>query len=163
MEKIYSSDGNILRVLSKEAPMKKSLYLCKVLANQLKWWCDKVEGFDASTMDILNELLQNLGMQEAEKTQEALEMLGRNMRFGHIFIPSDKKKEYHEDTKINISINNPAVKHSLFKTAMKRTGAFGPQQNMDLVRELMKQVFNTLGNEEICSSEHVFAQLYSKR
>ena len=149
-------EADILRVLSKDGPMKKSLSFCKVLVSRLKQWCNKVESADTATVDILKELLQNLKMEEDEETREALEMLGRKMRFGHIFIPSDKKEEYCEDKKSNISLNNAAVKHILFKAARKRKGAFGSERNMDLVRELMKEVFETLGNEEVYSSEHAF-------
>ncbi len=149
-------EADILRALSKEGPMKKSLSFCKVLVSRLKQWCNKVESADAAIVDILNELLQHLEMQHDEEITEALEMLGRKMRFGHIFIPSDKKEEYHEDKKSNISINNAAVKHILFNAAMKRKGAFGAKENMDLVRELMKGVFETLGNEDAYSSEHAF-------
>ncbi len=34
---------------------------------------------------------------------------------------------------------------------MKRKGAFGPKENMDLVRELIKEVFETLGREKVYS------------
>ncbi len=78
------------------------------------------------------------------------------MRFGHIFIPSDKKEEYYEDTKASISINNAAVKHILFKAAMQRKGALGSKENMALVRELIKEVFEHLGSDEVYSSEHAF-------
>ena len=149
-------EADILRVLSKEGPMKKALSFCKVLACQLKQWCAKDDTADSAIVDILNEMLQNLEMQWGEETKEGLEMLGRKMRFGHIFIPSDKKEEYCEDKKSNISLNNAAVKHILFKAAMKRKGAFASKENMDLVRELMKEVFETLGNEEVYSSEHAF-------
>ncbi len=149
-------EADILRVLSKEGPMKKALSFCKVLSSRLKAWSNTVDNADAATLGILNELLQNLKMQEDEKTKEAFEMLGRKMRFGHIWIPSDKKEKYHEDTKSNISINNAAVKHILFKAAYKRKGAFGAEPNMDLVKELIREVFEALGKEEVYSSEHAF-------
>ncbi len=149
-------EADILRVLSKEGPMKNALSFCKVLATQLKEWCTKDDTADSAIVDILNEMLQNLQMQQGEETKEGLEMLGRKMRLGHIFIPSDKKEEYYEDKKNNILINNAAVKHILFKAAMKRKGAFGSEQNMDLVTELMKEVFETLGHEEVYRSEHAF-------
>ncbi len=149
-------EADILRVLSKEGPMKKSLSFCKVLSSWLKQWADKVETDDNSTADIINELLQNLEIQETEKISEHTDMFDKIMRFGHIWIPSEKKKECNEDTKNNISINNAAVKHILFKAAFKRKGAFGSEGNMDLARELIKEVFETLGNEKVYSSEHAF-------
>ena len=150
-------EADVLRVLSKEGPMKKALSFCKVLSSRLKRWGDKIESDDTATVNILKEMLQNLAMHLTQKkTSEELEAFGRKMRFGHIFIPSDKKEEYYEDKKSNISINNAAVKHILFKAAMKRKGAFGSKENMDLVRELIKDVFETVGSEEVYSSEHAF-------
>ncbi len=149
-------EADILRVLWKEGPMKKALSFCKVLSSRLKQWDDKVQSDDIATFDILNELRQNLAMHNDEKAIEVFEMLGQKMRFGHIWIPSDKKEEYHEDTKGKVSINNAAVKHILFKAGFKRKGAFGSAENMDLVRELIKEVFETLGSEEVYSSEHAF-------
>ncbi len=146
-------EADILRVLWKEAPMKKSLSFCKVLSSRLKQWAGKVEIADAATLDIVNELLQNLAVQFDETFADDLD---KKMRFGHIWLPSDKKEEYHEDTKSSISINNAAIKHILFKAAFKRKGAFGSEENMDLVKDLIKDVFETLGNEAVYSSEHGF-------
>ncbi len=144
-------EADILRVLSKEGPMKKSPSFCKVLSSQLKQWNDKFEAADA--VDIVHELLQNLAVHKDEETRDEL---GEKMRFGHIWLPSEKKEEYHEDTKSSISINNAAVKHILFKAAFKRKGAFGSEGKMDMVKELIKYVFETLGNEEVYSTEHAF-------
>ncbi len=150
-------EADILRVLWQEGPMKKALSFCKVIASLLKVWGDKVETDDPATVDIMNELIQILAMHGMqENTPDELDTFARKMRFGHIWIPSGKKEEYHEDTKSNISINNAAVKHILFKLAFKRKGAFGSEKNMDLVRELMKEVFKTIGNEDVFSSEHAF-------
>ncbi len=150
-------EADILRVLSRDAPMKQSLSLCKVLSSRLKQWNDKAETTHAATTNIMNELLKNVAMQEDEKaTEKKCDKLNEMMRFGHIWIPSDKKKEYSEDAKSNISINNAAIKHILFKAAMKRKGAFGPERNMDVVRELVKEVFKILGNQSLYSSEHAF-------
>ncbi len=150
-------EADILRVLSKEGPVKKALSFCKVLSSRLKRWGEKIETDDTATVDIMKEMLQNLVMHCTQnKTSEELDAFGRKMRFGHIFIPSDKKEEYYEDKKSNMSINNAAVKHILFKAAMKRKGAFGPKENMALVRDLIKEVFETLGSEEVYNSEHAF-------
>ncbi len=146
-------EADILRVLSKEGPMKKSLSFCKVLSSRLKEWAGMVETADGTTPDITNELLQNLVMCGGEKTTDEL---GEKMRFGHIWLPSVKKKEYNEDTKSSISIYNAAIKHILFKAAFKRKGAFGSEGDMAIVKELIKEVFETLGNEKVFSSEHAF-------
>ncbi len=146
-------EADILRVLSKEGPMKKSLSFCKVLSSPLKQWASKVQNADTATLDIMNELLQNLATQEGDTFTEDL---ARKLRFGHIWLPSDKKEEYHEDTKSSIWINSAAIKHILFTAASKRKGAFGSQGNMDLVRHLVKEVFETIGNDEKYSSKHAF-------
>ncbi len=146
-------EADILRVLSKEGAMKKSLSFCKVLSSRLKGWVHKFETDDTTFVDIINELLRNLAMEGGENATEELE---RKMRFGHIWLPSDKKEEFHEDTKSSISLNNAAIKHILFKAAFKKKGAFGSQGNMDLVIELIKEVFEVLGNEEVYTTEHAF-------
>ncbi len=149
-------EADILRVLSKEGPMKKSLSFCKVLSSRLKQWNGKIETVDTAAVDMMNELLQTISMRGDEKTAEELGELQKIMRFGHIWLPSEKKVEYHEDTKSDISINNAAIKHILFKAGMKRKGAFASEANMDHMKELIKEVFETLGNEEAYSSEHAF-------
>ncbi len=150
-------EADILRVLWKDGPMKKSLSFCKVLASRLKRWADKVETDDTAAVDIMNELIQVLAIFEThKKASEELDAFGRKMRFGHIFIPSGKKDQYCEDKKSNISLNNAAVKHILFKAAMKRKGAFGSKENMALVRELIKEVFQTIGSDKVYSTEHAF-------
>ncbi len=152
-------EADILRVLSREGPMKKALSFCKVLSSRLKHWNEKLETTDTAAVDIVDELLQQIAMQEDENCTDVLDMsliFGRKMRFGHIWIPPKQKEEYLEDTKSNISINNAAIKHIIFKAAFKRKGAFGSESNMDLVKELIKEVFETLGNEEVYSTEHAF-------
>ncbi len=149
-------EADTLRVLSRERPMKKSLSFCKVLSSRLKQWNDKVEFVDTSDVDVVPQLLIQLENMETCKRAQSNEELNRKMRFAHILIPSEKKVEYNEDGESNISINNAAKKHILFKAASKRKGAFGSQGNMDLVRELVQEVFETLGNEEVHGSEHAF-------
>ena len=150
-------EADILRVLWTEGPMKKSLSFCKVLSSRLKWWGGNVEIDDTGTVDIMKELIRNLTMHETqEKTAEELDKFMRKMRFGHIWIPAATKEKYLEDSKSNISINNAAVKHILFKAAFKRKGAFASWRNMALVKELIKEVFETLGNDDVYSSEHAF-------
>ncbi len=149
-------EADILRVLSKAGSMKKALSFCKVLSSRLKQWNDAGEVTDTAYADIVNELLQNLAMQEDKETTKELDNLEIKMRYGHVWLPLKKKEEYKEDTKSSISINNAAIKHILFKGASKRKGAFGSETNMDLVRELIKEVFETLGNEEVYTSEHAF-------
>ncbi len=150
-------EADLLRVLSKEGPMKKSPSFCKVLSSWLKRWTDKMETADTSAMAIMTKLLKNIrDIQETDKISEPIEIFDKKMRFGHIWIPVEKKKACNEDTKSNISINNAAVKHILFKAAFKRKGAFGSEGNMVLARELIKEVLETLGSEKVYSSEHAF-------
>ncbi len=149
-------EADILRVLSKEGPMKKSLSFCKVLRSRLKQWASKVEAADASTttLDNMEELLQNMAVKGGDTFTEYLD---RKMRFGHIWLPCEKGKEFYEHTKSSsISINNAAIKHILFKAAFGRRGAFGSEGNMDMVKDLIKEVFETIGNEEVYSAENVF-------
>ncbi len=140
-------EADILRVLSREGPMKKSPSFCKVFSSRLKQWNDKVEAADTATVDIVNGLLQNLDM-HGDEIQE----LGEKMRFGHIWPTSKTKEEYNEDTKSSISINNAAIKHILFRVALKTRGRLGHQRRTWMIKE----VFEILGSERIYSSEHAF-------
>ncbi len=139
-------EADTLRVLSREGQMKQCLSFCKVLSSQLKAWNDKVKtghsGF-TSHVDIVKEILE-LMESGALKTRQDKENFDRVMMFAHIWIPSEKKEQYNEDTKSEISINNAAMKHIMFKAASKRKGAFGSKENMNMVRELMQEVFETL-------------------
>ncbi len=146
-------EADILRVLSREGPIKKSLSFCKVLSSLLKQWVDKVKDADIANVAIVNELLQNLASHREEK---ATEEVREKMRFGHIWLPFERKEEYNEETKSSISINNATIKHILFKAAFKRKGAFGSNGDMDVVKEMIKEVFETLGNDEVNCTEHAF-------
>ncbi len=149
-------EADVLRVLSKEGPMKKSLSFCKVLSNRLKQWHDRFEASDIANLDIVNELRQKLEMHGNGKAPEGLDEFEEMMRFGHIWLPYETKEEFNEDSKSSISINNAAIKHILFKAAFERKGAFGSERNMHVVQELIKEVFEKLGNANVYSTEHAF-------
>ncbi len=151
------AEADTLRVLSKEGPMKKALSFCKVLSSRIKEWNDKVETLATNTTEGVKELLEYLEAAIGKTTAaEELATLDRKLRFAHIWIPPDRKEKYNEDKKSDISINNAAIKHILFKAACKRKGAFGSEPNMELALELIKEVFEVLGNDENYSSEHAF-------
>ncbi len=76
------------------------------------------------------------------------------MRYGHIWIPPGKRTLYNEDEKSYISINTAAVKHIILTAALANPAAFTASGDMDLVVELMQQVFRTLGNVSQYSVPH---------
>ncbi len=147
-------EADILRVLSSEAPMKKALSFCKVLTSRLKKWNGQKGAALACAVNILRELDAHLEKDETDKTVSETRLLNRKMRFGHIWIPADRKDAYCEDMKSNISINNAAVKHILIASGCRKKGAFAPSSNTELVRQLVRDVFEILGNEEVYSSYH---------
>ncbi len=147
-------EADILRVLSREAPIKKALSFCKVLSSRLKEWSGDNTGIGSDVVKIIEELDRHLAIGDIPEMALAIQRLNTKMRFAHIWIPADMKEEYNEDKKSSISVNNAAVKHILLRAACKRKGAFAPYENMGLVKDLMRLVFEALGNEKSFSSSH---------
>ncbi len=143
-------EADILRELHPNTPMKKALSFCKVLSSRLKKWNAEhlkfpttEDGSDAR--HILKELDNYLGhLDELEKS--AGDLMNRKMRYAHIWIPPGKRKLYNEDEKSYISINTAAMKHIILRAALAKPEAFTASGDMDLVVELMQQVFQALGN-----------------
>ncbi len=149
-------EAEALRLMSRYAPFKEAFSSCKVLLTALKrWHCSKVI-FVAPDVDIVGALTQFNAMEDSTAKTEVAETLDRAMRFAHIWIPTDKRDEYNEDKKSDVSVNNAAVKNILLKAASHRKGAFGPQKNPVLVKELIRTVFVELGNGETYSTGHAF-------
>ncbi len=149
-------EANLLCRMSKHAPFKEAFSACKVLSTHLKKWANEKARFTPPDVDIVDALIQYIAMKDTSAKTEATETLNRKMRFAHIWIPIDRRDEYHEDKKVSISINNAAVKHILMKAASHRKGAFGPEKNPDLVKELIRTAFHELSQGESHGSEHAF-------
>ncbi len=145
-------EADMLRVLSREAPVKETLSFCKVLSSHVKGWDQKVEL--AGTLNITTELDKCLAVSGSGKTEEERKKLNKFMAFAHIWVPTERTGEYHENKKSNISINNAAVKHIIMQFAFQRKGAFSSSRNTCLVQKMMEHVFKVLGSDEEYSSEH---------
>ena len=151
-------EAELLRVLSREAPMKTALSFCKVLSSLLKKWSQLYKVDLISGVNVVKELDEYLGILGMSGKTQVMDILNRKMRFAHIWIPSTMRDKYHEDSKSSISINNAAVKHILMKAAYKLKGAFAPKANTELVTKLIRIVFETLGNDDVYSSEHALLE-----
>ncbi len=143
-------EADILRELHPNTPMKKALSFCKVLSSRLKKWNAKhlkipiTEG-DSDPVHILKELDKYLEHPE-DLEQSDVDHINRMMRYAHIWIPPRKRKLDREDEKSYISLNTAAVKHIILRAALVKPEAFTASDDMDLVVELMQQVFRVLGN-----------------
>ncbi len=140
--------------MSKHAPFKEAFSSCKVLSTDLKNWHNKKARTAPPDVDIVDALAGYNEMKNSKAKMEAAETLNQKMRFAHIWIPADIQDEYNEDKKSNISINNAAVKHILLKAASNKKGAFGPEKNPDLVKELICITFEELSKDKSYRSEH---------
>ena len=151
-------EADILRELPPNTPMKKALSFCKVLSSRLKKWnakhlkiLTKQEGRDP--MHILQELDKYLE-HPAALEQSGIDHMNETMRYAHIWIPPGKRTLYNEDEKSYISINTAAVKHIILRAALAKPEAFTASGDMDMVVELMQQVFRALGNTAQYSVPH---------
>ncbi len=147
-------EAELLRYLSEEAPVKKALMVCKILCSLLKSWNLENKEHTASTSQGIKVMKQLIRHLESNKLKN--EDMERLMRFAHIWLPSDKRAEYNEDEKSEISINTAAVKHIIIRAGLEEEGAFAPTHNEDLVLKLVKVVFQTLGNDQDFASDHAF-------
>ncbi len=137
------------------APMRQTLSASKALAREVKIW--NVKNLTPPVcltggLDIVGELAAYLESQE----KELGERLNQELRYAHIWIPPEKRRQYHEDEKPHVSINTAAIKHILLAAALKNPAAFAGKEDKELVRELMILVFNTLGDPTQFSSPHAF-------
>ncbi len=149
-------EAHALSLMSKHAPFKVAFSSCKVLSTALKEWHINITRLAPPDVDIVGALIQYNAMKDSATKTEAAEILNKMMRFAHIWIPRDRKDEYNEDKKSDISINNAAVKHILLKAASRNQGAFGPDKNPDLVKELIRSTFEELARGDSYNTEHAF-------
>ncbi len=137
------------------APLRRALSDSKVLASELKIW--NVENLTppvclAGGLDVMKELDVYLETREIDFRV----LLNQKLRYAHIWIPPEKRRQYHEDEKPHVSINTAAIKHILLVAALKNPKAFAGKEDKQLVLELMILVFNTLGDPTQFSTPHAF-------
>ena len=151
-------DADVLCRMSSHAAFKEGFSSCKVLSTNLKEWLNENIKFPDATpgVDIVGALVRYNAMEDSPEKTEIAKTLNRKMRFAHIWIPEDKRDAYNEDNKSVISINNTAVKHSLLKAASRKKGAFGPEKNPDLVKELIRTAFEELSDDKSYTTAHAF-------
>ncbi len=154
-------EANILRILHEDVPVKMALSYCKIVLRYLKEWnALNIEGFaldmDAAVGEVMEALDKYFNGQC--RSPEVAKRLNREMRYAHPWIQLKKRKPYKEDGKSYISINNAAVKNILlsYVTKTRKSEAFSDKKNMDLVVELMKEVFHVLGDTSQVSLPRTF-------
>ena len=155
-------EANILRILPTVAPVKQALSYCKILFSKLKTWNAKhCDGFTSEMEDVFARIMKELGeyVEGSSKRKDIAQHLNKELRYAHIWIPHEKRKLYNEDQKAYLSINNAAVKYILLNAALEQPEAFSDTENMNLVIELMKQVFEVLGDTSRLSSPHTFLKM----
>ncbi len=137
------------------APMRQALSASKVLTSEMKIWNVKNLTLPfglAGGLDIMGELEAHL----ESGGKELGERLNQKLRYAHIWIPPEKRQQYHEDEKPHVSVNTAAIKHILLAQALKTPAAFSGKEDKELVLKLMILVFNTLGDPTKFSSPHAF-------
>ena len=149
-------EADLLReLIPSVSPVKQALSASKVIASEVKKWnSNKLTPPVCLTSgrDIVREL--DAYLQSREK--ELGESLNQELRYAHIWIPPERRKQYNEDEKAHVSINTAAVKHILFAAALKNPAAFMAKEDKELVLQLMITVFKTLGDPSEFSSPHAF-------
>ncbi len=149
-------ETDLVRTMSTWAPFNEASFSCKELSNSLRMWNSRNGGHVPPDVDIVGYLNQYNTIEDPAVKSTAAEILNRKLRFAHIWIPTDRRKEFNEETKSDISINSAAVTHILLKAASRQKGAFGPRRNPDLVKRLIHTTFEELSNGETYSTEHAF-------
>ncbi len=149
-------EADVLARMSRHAPFKEAFSCGKVLFTELKKWGNFKVRLTTSDIDVVEALIQYNAIEDSATKKETAGKLNRKMRFAHIWIPTDRRDEYNEDKKSDISINNAAVKHCILNAASRKKGAFGPERNPDLVRELIRTAFQELCNGDFYSCKHAF-------
>ena len=151
-------EADILRIMSSVAPFKQALSYCKVLSAKLKKWTTAHGRHQTlgehSKVNIVKELDEYL--KDSFQRKEVGERLNLALRYAHVWIPPEKRGMYNEDQKAYVSINTAAVKHILLSAALEQPEAFSPKENTELVIDLMKKVFHSLGDPTRFSSPHAF-------
>ncbi len=149
-------EADLLRELvSSVAPMKQALSKSKVIATGLKKWNSN----NLTPPECLNcgpDITKKIHAYLETQDIELGEKLNQVLRYAHILIPPEKRRIYHEDHKVHVSINTAAIKHILLAAALAEPEAFAEKENDELVLQLMVLVFNTLGDPTQFSSPHGF-------
>ncbi len=137
------------------APMRQALSTSKVVSSKLrKWNSQNLIPPDCLESDLGITTRLDAYLESREK--EHGEQLNEELRYVHIWIPPEKRRQYYEDEKSHISINTAAIKHILLAAALKMPEAFAGKEDKELVHQLMILVFKTLGDPSEFSSPHAF-------
>ncbi len=102
------------------------------------------------------EITKEIDAYLESRDKEHADKLNQELRYAHIWIPPEKRCQYHEDRKVHVSINTAAIKHIIFAAALRTPEAFREKENHELVLQLMVLVFNTLGDPTQFSCPHAF-------
>ncbi len=137
------------------SPIRQALSASKVLASEVKIWNAKYLTPPVCTPCSLN-IMRELDDYLQSRDKNLGERLNQKLRFAHIWIPADKRKQYHEDEKVYASINTAAIKHILLTAALKEPEAFAGKEDKETIHKLVMLVFNTLGDTSEFSSPHAF-------
>ncbi len=147
-------EADLLReLIPSVAAMRQALSNSKVLASEVKTWNSENLSPPICLARAL-DIMKNLDGYLESREKPLGERLNKELRFAHIWIPPEKRKQYHEDEKPHVSINTAAIKHILLAVALKNPAAFAEKEDKELMLELMILVFNTLGDPTQFSSPH---------
>ncbi len=151
-------EADLLReLIPSVAPMKTAISYSKALASQLKQW--NFRNLSYTSLDCIDcdvDIVKELDSYLESPEKDFGERLNQVLRYAHIWIPPEKRKLYHEDEKAYVSINTAAIKHIILAAALEQPEAFSAKGNADLVFQLVKVVFDTIGNPSEFSVPHAF-------
>ena len=154
-------EANILRDLPVKGSVNTALHNCKGLTHQLGEAKpqQRLLHLQSSTQledggsRIRQDIMAYRSMKEP--TVEDRRELNHQMRYEHIYLSSEERKQLGETSKSAISINSAAVKHIILDKAFDRPGSFSADGAMTS-DELMRDVFRELSDASSASVPHAF-------
>ena len=148
-----AAESDILHELDNEAPLKQTYRMTKSLVHMVKQheafkslFCGVVHMEDEkNTLGRHLDLYRN----NVDQLNGYRQQLNSCMAYGHILIPWNMKKDYHEQEKQPIAVNTTALKHVMFGLAKEND--YKPQVlKAERVFQLMKEALKKF---LLCSGE----------
>ncbi len=154
-------EANILRDLPVDGSVNTALHNCKGLTHQLGEVKSEQRLLHLQTSTQLEDggsrIRQDIMAYRSmkEPTEEDRRELNHRMRYEHIYLSSEERKQLGETSKSAISINSAAIKHIILDKAFATPGCFSADGAVTS-DELMRDVFRELSDTSSASVPHAF-------
>ncbi len=162
-------EAELLRVLPQKCSTKTALTRCKAIFHKVEVLNKEIPFFSAllygaslretgSTQKrsgIVEDLDHYLLLREPDQRLNLRKQLNFRMRYEHILIPPNRRRDFREADKNGLSINTAAVKHIILAYALEKKGAFS-DEDYTISKKMIRLVLTVLADPVPFKVKHAF-------